>query len=61
MGLTLVIIFIYLIIGTGLVSWDFRGNKSFHEPPKFIDDRSIATAVIFILIWPYNLLRRLFR
>lgn len=59
MNLLLWLILIYIIIGLTIVLWDFRPNNTLHEPPRFIKDRSVTTATIFILLWPYKLLRKL--
>ncbi len=48
----------YFIIGLGMVIWDFRPNNTLHDPPRFIKDRSITTAIIFIVLWPYKLLKK---
>ena len=50
---------IYSIIGLGLVIWDFRTGNPLHDPPRFIKDRSVSTTIVFILLWPYKLLRKL--
>ncbi len=58
MNLLLWLIFIYTLIGLAMALWDFRPNNTLHDPPRFIQDRSVATAIIFILLWPYKLLRK---
>ena len=59
MQLLVLIVIIYVVAGIAMVLWDFRSNHALHEPPRFIHDRSISTAVVFILLWPYKLLNRL--
>ena len=60
---------VYLAVGIGMVFWDFRkllfsrgkaqtASTLFIEPPKFLDNLSISTALIFIMIWPIKLLFR---
>lgn len=58
MDLLLWIIFVYIIVGLGMVLWDFRPNNTLHDPPRFIKDRSVTTAIIFTVIWPYKLLKK---
>ncbi len=48
----------YFMVGVGMVIWDFRTSNPLHEPPRFIQDRSVSTAIIFVLLWPYKLLRK---
>jgi hypothetical protein len=59
MDLLLCLIFIYIIVGLGMALWDFRPGNALHDPPRFIKDRSVTTAIVFILLWPYKLLRKL--
>jgi hypothetical protein len=59
MSLLLWLITVYLIIGLGLALWDFRPGNTLHDPPRFIHDRSVSTAVVFVLLWPYKLLKKL--
>ena len=51
-------IFIYIFIGLAMVLWDFRSGNTLHEPPRFIGDRSVSTAVVFVLLWPYKLFKK---
>lgn len=65
----------YLLLGIGLVLWDFRKlindslsktNKQpissmYLEPPRFLDNLTISTTLIFILIWPIKLLQKFLR
>jgi hypothetical protein len=53
------LIVIYVLIGLDMVLWDFRPNKTLHEPPRFIQDQSVSTAIKFVLLWPYKLLGKL--
>lgn len=64
-----IIIFLYFAIGIVLVLWDFRKilfgygkqqtiSSIYIEPPKFLNNLTISTALKFILIWPYKLLSR---
>jgi hypothetical protein len=67
-GIFLIIIG-YVAIGIILALWDFRylafhhdeseKNSTYLQPPKFIADFAISTALVFVLIWPYKLLRKL--
>lgn len=63
------IILIYFAIGIAMVLWDFRKilftygkqqttSSIYIEPPKFLSNLTISTALIFILIWPFKLLSR---
>gem|GEM_PF-2935788 len=61
MHVILLFIAIYLILGIGIAVWDFRNGSALHEPPYFLRDRTVSTAVIFIIAWPYKLLRKYFR
>lgn len=58
---------IYIAVGLGMVLWDYRklllgygkeqtASSLFITPPRFLDNLSISTALIFILIWPIKLL-----
>ncbi len=58
MNLTLGLVVIYLLIGAGMAGWDFRSSNGLHEQPRFIHDRSVSTAIIFIFLWPYKLLKK---
>ena len=51
-------ILVYFVIGVVMVVWDFRSGYGLHEPPRFLHDRSVSTAVVFILVWPYKLLKK---
>lgn len=55
----IIIVIIYFVVGIAMVIWDFRPNNSPLEPPRFIKDRSVTTAIKFVLLWPYKLLRKL--
>ena len=57
MHLTLYIIGFYFIVGITMVLWDFRNSNTLHDPPRFINDRSISTAIVFVLIWPYKIFK----
>ncbi len=65
MSLPLLVIVIYLAAGLAMVIWDLRkvllkkDGSNLLEPPLFIRDRSVSTALVFILIWPYKILRKL--
>ena len=53
----------YLLIGLTLAISDFlakpkNSNVVFLSRPRFINDRSISTALIFVVAWPYKLARR---
>ncbi len=52
-----------------MVLWDFRKilfsyrkeqtmSSLFVEPPKFLTNLSLSTALIFILLWPIKLLTK---
>ncbi len=67
MGIFVIIMLVYFLAGILMALWDFRkilfknpGNQTasslFIEPPKFLDNLSISTALTFILIWPVKLL-----
>lgn len=58
MNFAILLILLYLLSGIAMVFWDFRSNNTLHDPPRFIHDRSVSTAVVFILVWPYKLLKR---
>jgi hypothetical protein len=53
-----VLLIVYFLLGIAMVIWDFRPNNTLHDPPSFIQDRSISTAIKFVLFWPYKLLNR---
>lgn len=59
MDLILLIVLFYFVAGIGMVVWDFRSKNALHEPSRFIHDRSISTAIVFVLLWPYKLLKKL--
>ncbi len=53
------IIVAYILVGLAMVLWDFRPSNTLLEPPRFIRDRSVSTAVVFVLLWPYKLSKKL--
>ena len=54
----IVLLIIYFVVGIVMVMWDFRPNNTLHDPPRFIKDRSVTTAIAFIVLWPYKLFRK---
>lgn len=69
MLITAMILFIYVTIGLSMVLWDFRKvlfNRStensisdtFLEPPRFVSNLTISTAIVFVLVWPIKLLSK---
>lgn len=54
----------YLCIGLVLVLWDFRkslfGSQegTYLDQPNFLENLTISTAAIFVIIWPYKLFKK---
>lgn len=62
-SLTILIILGYFCIGLALALSDFLNrpkdsNVVFLSRPRFVNDRSVSTAIVFVLVWPYKLFRK---
>ncbi len=66
-GRLTIFIIAYTLLGFLMVLWDFRkllfrarqGRKQdYLVKPLFLESLTIEVAIVFVLIWPYKLLRR---
>ncbi len=67
----IIIVILYLLIGIFMVLWDYRGaifsngdtelptSSAYLEKPTFLNHLSIGSALIFVIIWPIKILKKI--